>query len=160
MAEDVVKDINTKVETPAELIEQTVNRVSDLLEKYFPDHISFGNGSFTITRGSTHIMIVVRPYTEDDTCVECISHVVTGAKMTDDLMKFLLRKNAELHFGSFGLLFDGTITFSHAITGTHIDKNELTNSVNTVAIIADYYDDVIVEMAGGRRALDEPEFDD
>ena len=142
------------IDTPQELIDATIEKVQKYLDKIFPDHLSFGNGSFTITRGSSQVMIIVRPFTNNETSVECISQVVTGAKITPELMQFLLRKNAELHFGAFGLYFDNTITFSHAIAGTHLDENELTTTLNAVAIIADHYDDKIVELAGGKRAND------
>lgn len=142
------------IDTPSELIEQTIHKVESYLKDIFPDYISFGNGSFTITRGSSQIMIIVRPFTEKDTCVEVISNVVTGANLTNDLMTFLLRKNAELHFGAFGLLFDDTITFHHSITGTNLDQNEFETSINAVAIISDYYDDEIVAIAGGKRSID------
>lgn len=144
------------METPQELIDQTIDRVSQILKEYFPEHLSFEKGSFTITHGSTQIMIVVRPFTEDDTCVECFSNVVAGAEITNDLMKFLLRKNAELHFGSFGLLFDDTIVFNHSIAGANLDANELLTTLNSVSTIADYYDDEIIKMAGGHRATDQP----
>ena len=108
--------------TPYKILEETIQKVTDYLDKFFPEHLSFGSGQFTITQGSTQIMIIVRPFTDQDTCVECISQVVVGAAITPELMKFLLRKNAELHFGAFGLLFDDTITFSHAITGANLDE--------------------------------------
>ena len=47
-----------------------------------------------------------------------------------------------------------SITFSHSIAGTHLDENEFMTTVNSVAVIADHYDDIIVEMAGGKRAAD------
>lgn len=144
----------SSIETPDELIQETINKVQSILNEHFPDHLSFGNGSYTISRGSTQVMIIVRPFTNNETCIECFSNVVVGAEITSDLMRFLLRKNAELHFGSFGLLFDDTITFTHSITGTNLDANELITTLNSVAIIADYYDDIIVELAGGKRAAD------
>lgn len=147
-------DHEIMVETPQELIDQTIEKVQNYLNKTFPDHLAFGNGSFTISRGSTQVMIIVRPFTNSETSVECVSQVVTGAKITPELMQFLLRKNAELHFGAFGLYFDNTITFSHAVAGTQLDENELTTTLNAVAIIADHYDDKIVELAGGKRATD------
>jgi hypothetical protein len=104
-------------------------------------------------------MIIIRPFTDSDSCIECISQVVTDAKISTELMKFLLRKNAELHFGSFGLLFDDTITFSHSITGKNLDPNELMTTLNSVVTISDYYDDIIVGMAGGKRAVDLTEED-
>ncbi|MBM2813340.1 MAG: hypothetical protein HW421_102 [Ignavibacteria bacterium] len=144
--------------TPDELIQNTIERVSSYLKNNFPDHLSFGNGSFTIQRGSSQIMIIVRPFTDDDTCVECLANVVSGAKISTELMRFLLRKNAELHFGSFSLLFDDTIAFSHTVNGKNLDENELNTAVVSVAIISDYYDDIIVEMAGGKRASDTEHF--
>ena len=142
------------VETPKELMDQTVDKVSEILKEHFPDYLSFGNGSFTISRGSTQVMIVVRPFTNEETCVECMANVVTGTEITMELMRFLLRKNAELHFGSFGLLFDDTITFAHSIAGTNLDANELITTLNSVAVISDYYDDIIVDLSGGKRATD------
>lgn len=144
----------TAIYTPPELLENTINKVKAILDKHFPDYLSFTDGQFTIPFGSTQIIIVVRPFTDEDTCVECISQLVAGANIDLELTKYLLRKNAELHYGAFGLLFDDTITFSHAITGANLDENELLTTINSVATIADYYDDIIVEMAGGKRAID------
>jgi hypothetical protein len=142
------------VETPPELIEETIKKVRFILQEHFPAYLDFGNGTFTLTRGSTQVMIIVRPFTKDEVCVECTSNVVTGAKITDDLMHFLLRKNAELHFGSFGLLFDDTITFSYSLAGMNLDPNELRTAMDSIAVIADHYDDIIVDLAGGKRASD------
>lgn len=156
MNEFINSKLNHDMNTPQELIDSTIQKVENILKSDFPGYLTFGNGSFTISRGSTQVMIIVRPFTNNETCVECVANVVAGAKIDSELMKFLLRKNAELHFGSFSLLFDNTITFSHSITGTNLDSNELTTTLNSVAVIADYYDDEIVKIAGGFRAIDLP----
>ncbi|MCX8054936.1 MAG: YbjN domain-containing protein [Ignavibacteria bacterium] len=148
------KEKNNMIETPVELIQSTIDKVENYLKEIFPDYISFGNGSFTVNYGSSQIMIIVRPFTETETCVEIVSNVVTGADITPELMKFLLSKNSEIHFGAFGLLFDDTITFQHSIAGTNMDKNEFETSLKTVAIISDHYDDEIVKIAGGKRGID------
>ncbi len=145
---------NTSIFTPPTLINETIEKVKAILDKHFPEHLSFANGQFTLPFGSTQLVIIVRPFTDDDTCVECMSQLVTGANIDLELTKYLLRKNAELHYGAFGLLFDDTITFSHAITGANLDENELLSTINSVATISDYYDDIIVDMAGGKRAID------
>ncbi len=145
---------NYASQTPIELIEKTTQLLEELLNKHFPEHLKFGNGTFTIQRGSSQIMIVVRPYTEDETCVEFYSNVVTDANITPELMHFLLRKNAELHFGAFGVIFDDTITFSHSILGSSLNEKSLKLILNTVAVISDHYDDIIVDLAGGKRASD------
>jgi adenylate cyclase len=154
MEENHSNEASQFAETPIEVIHAATARVEKILNENFSEHLTFGDGSFTLKRGSTQVMIIVRPFADDETCIECISNVVTGAKITPDLMYFLLRKNAELHYGAFGLLFDDTITFSHSIFGKNLDANELINTVNSVAVIADYYDDIIVDLAGGKRAQD------
>ncbi len=146
--------LNPNTETPLELIQKTIENVESILKNKYPDYLTFENGAFTIARGSTQIMIIVRPYTDNDTCIECTANVVYNTTITDELTKFLLRKNAELHFGAFGLLFDDTITFSHSISGANLDENELLNTINAVATIADYYDDEIIKTNGGKRATD------
>jgi len=148
------KEKNDMIETPVELIKSTVEKVENYLKDIFPDYISFGDDSFTVNYGSSQIMVIVRPFTENETCVEIVSNVVTGANITPELMKFLLNKNAEIHFGAFGLLFDNTITFQHSIAGTNMDKNEFETSLKAVALISDYYDDEIVSIAGGKRGID------
>ena len=141
--------------TLEERMSATKARIKDVLERTFPDAMDFGDGSFTISQGSTNVIVVVRPYTEHDTMVEITSHVVTDATMTPELTKWLLRKNVELHFGGFGLLFDDTIVFSYSLPGSSIDAAALEAAITAVAVIADHYDDEIVAMAGGKRAIDE-----
>ncbi len=143
------KEENAMIDTPQELIEHTILKVESYLKESFPEYISFDNGSFTVARGKSQVMIIIRPFTENDTCVEVINNVVSGANITPELMRFLLNKNAEIHFGAFGLLFDNTITFQHSIAGANLDKNELLTSLNAVAIIANHYAEEIVKMAGG-----------
>ncbi len=97
---------------------------------------------------------MVRRYTETDTMVEIMAQVVSSAIITPDLLKWLLRKNAELHFGAFGLLFDDTIIYTYSLPGSKLDASELEAAVTSVAVIADHYDDEIVKMAGGKRTSD------
>ncbi len=141
-------------ETPQEIIEQTKEKIIEILKKDFTDYYDFEDGSYSINYGSTQVKIIVRPFTKEEASVECISNVVTGAKINEDVLRFLLRSNSDLHFGAFGLTFDDTITFSHAFTSSCLGQGELQVTVATVAAISDFFDDQIVEMAGGKRAID------
>ncbi len=143
-----------KYEPPSYYVSKTAEKVKEILDKYFKGYMSFGDSSFAITRGSTQVMIQIKHFLKDETIVVCLSNVVRGARIEQDLMHFLLRKNAELQFGAFALLFDGTVTFSHSIAGSNLDSNELITALSSVAFISDYYDDVITEIAGGKRASD------
>lgn len=153
------KDNEDNMDTPQNLIDDTIVKVEDVLKKNFPDYIDFENGNYTITRGSTQVMVIVRPFTDNEPVVECMATVVNGADINSELMHFLLRKNSEMHFGAFGLLFDDTIVFQHSLAASNLDDNELITALNAVAIIADYYDDEIVKMAGGKRASDISDID-
>ena len=136
------------------LLEKARTTVGAFLAERFPDAIDYGDGSYTISHGSSSVMIVVRPYTETDTMVELISQIVTGAKIDEAVLRWMLRKNAELHFGAFGLLFDDTIIFSYSLPGNSLDAGELESAITSVAVIADHYDDIIVNMAGAKRVAD------
>jgi hypothetical protein len=141
--------------TPDELIQQTKVKVQQVLNSHFPDHVAFDNASFSIDVGSSQVMIIVRPFTDTDTCIECMATLVSGAQISENLLRFLMRKNAELHFGAFSLMFDDTICFAHSIAGINADENEIISSIQSVAVIADHYDDEIIAMAGGRRCSEE-----
>jgi hypothetical protein len=136
------------------LLDNVTQRVKECLDKAYPDYVEYGNHKFTVEHGSTIVMVAIRSFTEDEACIECFAQVVTGCDINPSLMSYLLRKNAELHFGAFGMLFDHTVTFSHSITGSDMNEDEFLNSLKVVALISDYYDDRIVALAGGKRACD------
>lgn len=136
------------------MITATQTRIREVLESRFANYVDFGDGSFAIPHGSSSVAIVVRPYTETNTMVELIAQIVSEAEVSDELMHWLLRKNAELHMGAFGLLFDNSVIYSYAIAGNNLDADELESAIASIAVIADHYDDEIVAMAGGKRAVD------
>lgn len=131
------------------------SKLNSFFEKNFKDSTFFDEDSFTITKGSTQVMVKANNITEDHIVIDLISHVVKDANVDDGLKNFLLRANSELKFGAFGLLFDDTITFQHSILANEFSEVDLKSSINAVASVADYYDDIIVEKAGGKRALDD-----
>ncbi len=107
-----------------------------------------------VLSGSAIAQTVVLPWGEDDAVICTRAYVVMGAELTPDLMHFLLRENADMRFGAFGVDDDNDIFFEHSIVGSTADKNELKASVMAVLRTADEYDDLIVSRWGGKRALD------
>jgi hypothetical protein len=95
------------------------------------------------------VSIAVRPWHDEDTAVEFTSQLASGCNVTVDVMKWLLQKNVELHFGALGLMFDNTIVYSHTLPGCSMNKESFEATIRTVATIADHYDDEVVAMAGG-----------
>ncbi len=146
--------------TAQAIIDGTSAQVESFLQDIAPDYVSFSDGSFTVNQGSASIMIVVRQFTRTEAMVECIANVVSGAEMSDKLLTYLLRKNSELHFGAFGLLFDKTICFSYSLPSSQVNRYSLETALHAVAVISDYYDDEIVAMSGGQRAADVKEIEE
>lgn len=140
--------------TPETLLAEVREKVRAVLAARFHNHIDFGDGTYAVPHGSSSVAIVIRPFTESDAMVELIAQIVSGASVSQELMHWLLRKNAELHFGAFGMLFDDTIVYTYAISGNSFNANELEAAITSIAVIADHYDDEIVGMAGGKRATD------
>lgn len=138
---------------PEDLMTRVQGRVEGYLKKLFKSHYEkTDDGRFLVYHGSTIVQTVLRPWHADDVMVESFAYVVQDSNLSPELLKFLLRENAVIHFGSFGLGFDGTIIFSHSLAGANLDENEFNASIRSVAKIADYYDNKIVEMAGGMTA--------
>ncbi len=141
----------------ADIVTDIQGKIREYLKDIYGDNFEEIDGHFIVSEGSALVQAVVRSWHEDDAVVDCFSYVVEGADINHDLTDFLLRKNAELHFGAFGVIFDNTIVFSHAIAGKNMNKTEFEASLKTVAKIADFYDDDIRKIAGGKRAADSVE---
>ena len=109
---------------------------------------------FGVLVGSAFAQTAIYPFGDDDSVISTRAYVVTGTELTAELMHFLLRENDRMTFGAFGVDEDGDVFFEHTIVGSTCDKNELKASVSSVVLIADEYDDQIVEKWGGQRAID------
>mgnify|MGYP000849737875 FL=1 len=152
-----VAKVTKKVSTPKkvkDIVAYTKKNVRTYLKKLFGKNVQEIDDRFLIVEGSAVVQIIVRPWYDGDSVVDIFSFVVEGANITPELTNFLLRKNATLHFGAFGLTFDNTVIFSYSLAGSNLDLNELKAALQTVATISDYYDDQIVSIAGGRRGID------
>ena len=132
-----------------EMIDSARGKIRGYLAEVDPDFQEYDSGMFTVQEGSAVIGISFRPWHEEDVAVEFTSQLVNGATINAESMRWLLQKNAELHFGSFGLLFDGTIIYSHTVPAGCLDLGTFAANARTIAAIADHYDDEIVELAGG-----------
>lgn len=114
-----------------------------------------GNNGFRLFMGSAWVEVLVMPF-QDDAVIHVRSTVVAGVEVSSSLQAFLLHKNAELLFGGFAVDPSGNVLFRHSIVGSTCDPIELKTSVENVLATADLYDDRIVDLWGGQRALDRP----
>jgi hypothetical protein len=111
---------------------------------------------YVIKQGSAYVMISVIPWGKDKAMVRCTAQLVKGIEVDGPLALQLLELNTFLRFGSFSYdPQEQTVLFVHTILGgTTLDPEELMATLRDVALIADEYDDKLVEKYGGQRMLD------
>ena len=132
-------------------------RITPMLKELFGEAFVIADKdfpSFWLTMGSALIRIMVWPFGDDESTIQVYSAVVHSIENTPDLMAYLLKANADMRFGAFGIDEDGDVIFQHTIMGDMCDKPELKSSVLAVARTADNKDDEIVAKFGGQRAAD------
>jgi hypothetical protein len=111
---------------------------------------------YVIRQGSAYVYIHVLPWEPDRALVRLVAQLAGGVEMTPDLAIKLLRLNAGLRFGAFGYVPQGScVVFGHTLLGGEtLDPEEITTAVRDLSILADEFDDKIVEEAGGKRMQD------
>ena len=92
----------------------------------------------------------------DDERRRLVAQLARGVEMTPDLAMKLLRFNARLRFGAFGYVPQGScVVFSHTLLGGEtLDAVEIETALRDLSVLADEFDDRIVEEAGGQRMQD------
>lgn len=111
---------------------------------------------YVIKQGSTYVMINVVPWAEDKALVRCCAQLARGVDMCEELAIDLLHLNSQLRFGAFAYEpSERVVLFLHSILGGHtMDSDELLATLTDVALIADEYDDQIIEFYGGQTMHD------
>ena len=124
--------------------------LDELVDEHFDDS---EHCDFYLKYGSTVLEISIDPFEEDNAVIEVLAFCVQGVDPSFELASDLLRFNSEIPLGGFSML-DGDVFFSHSFVGRHLQPEQLMASLNSVAMIADDYDEKIVSRYGGETALD------
>jgi hypothetical protein len=111
---------------------------------------------YVVRQGTAYVYIHVLPWEPDRALVRLVAQLARGVEMTPDLAIKLLRINARLRFGAFGYVPQGAcVIFAHTLLGGEtLDAEEISTAVRDLSMLADEYDDFIVEEAGGQRMQD------
>ena len=111
---------------------------------------------YVVKQGTAYVYIHVLPWDPDRALVRLVAQLARGCEMTPDLAIKLLRLNARLRFGAFGYVPQGScVVFSHTLLGGEtLDPEEILTTLRDLSVVADEYDDLIVEEAGGQRMQD------
>jgi hypothetical protein len=99
---------------------------------------------YTFTFGSITVTVQVLPWHSDDCLVKVYSYLGDeNTQVTAELRDELLRLNATIPFGGFGVTFEGQPVFSYSLAGANLDLNEFEAAVQMVAKTADEYDEIL-----------------
>jgi hypothetical protein len=111
---------------------------------------------YVVKQGSAYVMVNIVPWGDNQAMVRCAAQVVKGIELTRGLAVQLLQLNSHLRFGAFAYdPPDSVILFIHSILGgTTLDPDELMATLSDVALIADEWDDRLVDKYGGQRMQD------
>jgi hypothetical protein len=111
---------------------------------------------YVLRQGTAYLHIHVLPWEPDRALVRLVAQLARGVEMTPDLALKLLRLNAKLRFGAFGYVPQGScVVFGHTLLGGEtLDPEEITTTLRDLSMLADEFDDRIVEEAGGQRMQD------
>jgi hypothetical protein len=130
-----------------------------VIERTLQDSAAFrkvDDSLYVIKQGSAYVMINVVPWGRDKAMVRATAQLVKGCRMDGELATQLLELNSHLRFGAFAWESqDNIVLFTHTILGgTTLDPDELIATLSDVALIADEYDDKLMQKYGGQRMLD------
>lgn len=111
---------------------------------------------YVVRQGTAYVYIHVLPWEPDRALVRLVAQLARGVEMTPDLAIKLLGLNARLRFGAFGYVAQGAcVVFAHTLLGGEtLDSAEISTAVRDLSMLADDFDDMIVEEAGGQRMQD------
>jgi len=133
-----------------EVYRQVKSYLDELVDEHFDDA---EHCDFYVKYGSTVLEISIDPYEEDDAVIEVLAFCVQGVEPSFEMMRELLRLNAQLPLGAFSMV--GTdIFFSHSFLGRRMRPEQFIASLDNVASISDEYDDKLVAQYGGETALE------
>lgn len=133
-----------------EVYRQVKAYLDELVDEHFDDA---EHCDFYLKYGSTVLEISIGPYEEDDAVVEVLAFCVQGVEPSFELMQELLKLNSKVPLGAFSMV-GNDIFYSHSFLGRRLRPEQLIASLDSVASIADDYDEHLVKLYGGETALE------
>lgn len=115
-----------------------------------------GPSQFLVKQGSTFVMLTARMMEDGRPQVRCLAQLVKGVNMTPELAYELLRLNTQINFGAFGYSAPAQLVLltNSLLGGETLDAEEITATLENLVLVADQYDDLIIQKYGGQRMTD------
>lgn len=127
------------------LIAATQEKVHRFMNELFHDYeIVKIDDFFTFTFGSITVTVQVLPWHSEDVLVKVYAYLGDeNTEITNEMANELLRQNATIPLGSFGITFEKQAVFSYSLAGANLDLNEFQAAVQMVAKTADEFDEMV-----------------
>ncbi|MCB9189376.1 MAG: hypothetical protein H6599_08860 [Flavobacteriales bacterium] len=124
------------------LIDATYAKIEKYVNELFhEDEYLKIDDLYSFSFGTVSVNIIVRPWHAEDVLVDVFCYLAEDVELNSDQMEEMLRMNATIPFGSFGLSMENSIKFSYTLAGKNMDLNEFSAAVQNIAAIADQYDE-------------------
>jgi hypothetical protein len=126
-----------------QLIKDTHTKIQGFLKELFhDDEIIHLDEMYSFSFGTVSVNIVIIPWHSEDVLVDVFSYIAEDVTLSAEELEEMLRLNATIPFGSFGMSMENSVKFSYALAGKNMDLNEFSAAVQNVAAIADQYDEM------------------
>ena len=116
------------------------------------------DGDFVLQNGSSVGFVKVRSWGDDETIVKVWSPILSKVKPSPQLYKWVATSGQERFFAHVRIIEGDSnqvmIILEHDLLGDYLDPDELMNTVLSVMLGADEWDDELQKMFGGERASD------
>lgn len=130
------------------LINTTYTKIDGYIKELFhEDEVIKIDDMYSFSFGTVTVNILVRPWHQDDVLVDVFSYIAEDVELSKAQLDELLRLNATIPFGSFGLSMENSVKFSYTLAGKNMDLNEFSAAVQNIAAIADQYDEQFIVIA-------------
>ena len=116
------------------------------------------DGDFVIPNDSAVAFVGVRPWGEE-VVVHVTAFMLMDVPLSPELYEWVATEGSYF-FGHVRVKREegaatGTLIFSHCLLGDFLDKEEMLNALDSVAILANDLDDKLQSRFGGRRFIEE-----
>jgi hypothetical protein len=127
------------------LIAATQKKVEQYMKELFHDYeVVKIDDFYTFTFGTVTVTVQILPWHSEDVIVKVYSFLGDeDTEISSETANELLRQNATLPFGSFGVTFEKQPMFTYSLAGANLDMNEFQAAVQMVAKTADEYDEFV-----------------
>jgi hypothetical protein len=150
IAMPAIREKRFRTRCQEEVYRQVKSYLDELVDEHFDDA---EHCDFYLKYGSTVLEISIDPYEEDDAVIEVLAFCVQGVEPTFEMMRELLRLNSQVPLGAFSLV-GNDIFYSHSFLGRRMPPEQFIASLDSVASMADEYDEKLVARYGGETALE------